>query len=72
MKKKKKKQKQDGPKEQTYFHLEYSLFPEDEDPVKTDVVTFGLAAKLYTEKQEAKILKTWQVGDITWVAWTHR
>ena len=38
---------------------------------RTDVVTFGMAAKIYTERQEPKVLKTWQDGEVTWVAWTH-
>ena len=69
---KKKRRIVEAPRAQNYFHTEYYLLPDDEDAIKTDVVTFGLAAKLYTEKQEPKVLKTWIDGDVTWVAWAHR
>ena len=67
----KKKRLVDAPKAQNFFHFEYILFPDDDEAVKTDVVTFGMAAKIYTERQEPKVLKTWVEGDRTWVAWTH-
>ena len=67
----KKKRLLDAPRAQNFFHFEYNLFPDDEEPVKTDVVTFGMAAKIYTERQEPKVLKTWVEGEHTWVAWTH-
>ena len=66
-----KKRTMDAPKPQGFFHYEYNLLPDDEDTVKTDVVTFGVAAKIYTDRQEPKVLRTWQDGDQTWVAWTH-
>ncbi len=68
---KKKKRIVEAPRPQTYYHSEYTLMPGDEEAIKTDVVTFGMAAKIYTEKMDAKVLKTWQDGDLTWVAWTH-
>ena len=61
----------EAPRAQNYYHCEYVMLPDDEDPIKTDVVTFGMAAKIYTDKMEAKVLKTWNDGDLTWVAWTH-
>ena len=69
---KKKRRIVEAPKAQNYYHCEYYLLPDDEEPVKTDVVTFGMAAKVYTDKQEPKVIKTWQDGDTTWVAWTHK
>ncbi len=68
---KKKKRIVEAPRACSYFHCEYSLLGDEKDVVKTDVVTYGVAAKIYTEGQEAKVLKTWQEGDTTWVAWTH-
>ena len=68
---KRKKRIVEAPRAQSYYHCEYYLLPEDEEPVRTDVVTFGMAAKIYTEKQEPKVLKTWQDNNQTWVAWTH-
>lgn len=61
----------EAPKPHYYYHLEYKLFPNDPDPVKADVVTYGVAAKIYTES-DSKVLKTWRDGDRTWVTWTHR
>ncbi|XP_077982883.1 uncharacterized protein LOC144437742 [Glandiceps talaboti] len=67
---KKKKRIVEAPKAQNYYHCSYYLLPDDSDPTKTDVVTFGMAAKIYTE-HESKVLKTWQEGEHTWVAWSH-
>ncbi len=60
------------PKAQNYYHCEYYLLPDDPEPVKTDVVTFGVAAKIYTARHEPKVIKTWIDGNVTWVAWTDR
>ena len=60
-----------APKAQNLYHMEYQLIPDD--PTQTtriDLVSYGTAAKLFTEKQEAKIIKTWIDNDQTWVAWT--
>ncbi|XP_072038562.1 uncharacterized protein [Amphiura filiformis] len=66
----KKKRIMEAPKAQSYYHCQYFLLPDDTDPVRTDVVTFGMAAKIYTEN-ESKVLKTWQEGNQTWIAWSH-
>jgi hypothetical protein len=67
-----KKRIMEAPRVQNLYHLEYTLVPDDTDQtVKTDLVSFGVAAKIFTERQEAKVIKTWQEGDQTWVAWTH-
>lgn len=68
---KRKKRIVEAPKANGYYHCQYYLLPDDEDPTKTDVVTFGMAAKIYTET-DSKVLKTWQEGDQTWIAWSHR
>jgi len=61
----------EAPKPQHYFHLEYKLLPDDTETVKTDIVTYGVAAKIYMET-DSKVLKTWKEGGKTWIAWTHR
>ena len=61
----------EAPKAQTYFHCTYKLLPDDKESVKTDVVTYGIAAKLYTEN-DSRVLRTWVDGGKTWVAWTNR
>ena len=62
----------EAPRAQHLYHLEYTLIPDESDQtVKTDLVSFGVAAKIFTERQEAKVIKTWQEGEQTWVAWTH-
>ncbi|XP_063952895.1 uncharacterized protein LOC129255695 [Lytechinus pictus] len=68
--KKKKQRIVEAPKAQGYYHCQYHLLPDDADPIRTDVVTFGMAAKIYTE-HDSKVLKTWQEGDLTWIAWSH-
>ena len=45
--------------------------PEDLEPVKTDVVMYGFAAKIYNEN-DSKVLKTWKEGEKIWIAWTQR
>ncbi|XP_071961619.1 uncharacterized protein [Antedon mediterranea] len=66
----KKKRLMEAPKAQNYYHCSYYLLPDDTEPVKTDVVTFGMAAKIYTD-HDSKVIKTWQEGHQTWVAWSH-
>ena len=61
----------EAPKPHYYYHLEYKLFPTDTEPMKADVVTYGVAAKIYSES-DSKVLKTWREGGKTWVTWTHR
>lgn len=52
--------------------MEYYLLPTDVDPNKTDITLFGIAAKIYPEKQDAKVMKTWTEGNKTWIAWAQR
>lgn len=61
----------DAPLSTSYYHLEYSLLP-GEEPMKTDVVFYGVACKVYMEKHEARVVKTWQEDDVTWIAWAYR
>ena len=58
------------PRAQSYFHCSYKLLPDDKESVKTDIVTFGVAAKLYTE-HDSRVLRPWIDGNKTWVAWTN-
>lgn len=60
----------EAPKPHYYYHLEYKLFPTDTEPIKADVVTYDVAAKIYSES-DSKVLKTWRDGDKMWVTWTH-
>ncbi|BFZ08131.1 hypothetical protein BsWGS_11170 [Bradybaena similaris] len=60
----------DAPLATSYYHLEYSLLP-GEEPMKTDVVFYGVACKVYMEKHEARVVKTWQEDDVTWIAWAY-
>jgi hypothetical protein len=45
--------------------------PDDLEPVKTDVVMYGVAAKIYNEN-DSKVLKTWKEGEKIWIAWTQK
>lgn len=44
--------------------------PDDTEPVQADLVTYKQAAKLFPEKSEPKIIKSWENEDKTWVVWT--
>ncbi|KAH3893051.1 hypothetical protein DPMN_017190 [Dreissena polymorpha] len=68
---KKKKRVFEVPRALNYYHFEYYLVPGTDELVKTDVVMYGLGAKVHMER-EAVIKKTWQDGDITWFAWTQK
>ncbi|XP_047133275.1 uncharacterized protein FLJ43738 isoform X1 [Hydra vulgaris] len=56
------------PKVQSYFHCEYKLLPIDDDYSQFDVISFGIAAKLYNGG-ESKVLRTFQDENKTWVVW---
>ena len=60
------------PRPQSYFHHEYYLLPDDTEPVKTDIVTYGIAAKVFTYGQPERTVATWQEADQTWISWTHK
>ena len=68
----KKKRVFEAPRAQNYYHVEYYLIPGDDELMKTDIVTYGMAAKLYMERHDARVIKTWQDGELTWIAWAHR
>ncbi|XP_070192982.1 uncharacterized protein [Littorina saxatilis] len=68
---KKKKRVFEAPRAQNYYHVEYYLIPGEDELMKTDIVTYGMAAKLYMERHDARVIKTWQDGELTWIAWAH-
>jgi len=63
------KKSESAPQVQNYLHCQYKLLPDDKDFIKNDIVTFGMAAKMYGDN-DSKVLRTWNDGDKTWVAWT--
>ncbi|XP_067683346.1 uncharacterized protein [Haliotis asinina] len=67
----KKKRVFEAPRAQNYYHVEYYLLPDEEELTKTDIVTYGMAAKIYMERHDPRVIKTWQDGDITWIAWAN-
>jgi hypothetical protein len=44
--------------------------PDDPEPVQADLVTYKAAAKLFPEKLDPKIIKSWENEDKIWVVWT--
>ena len=62
----------EAPRAQNYYHLEYKLLPDDDELMKTDVVSYGVACKVYMERHDPRVVKTWQDGDVTWFSWAHR
>lgn len=64
-----KKRIYDSPTPEHYFHLQYQLLPDGYEEVegmggrsKTDVVTFGVASKIYTEK-DTRVVQCWEEVD---------
>lgn len=60
----------EAPRPHQYLHCEYTVAPKYEK-VLTDVVTYSVAAKVFTEN-DARVVKTWDDGNLIWVAWMHR
>ncbi|XP_039626855.1 uncharacterized protein cfap92 isoform X2 [Polypterus senegalus] len=60
----------DAPKPQSFYHIEFCLFPEHSETSKVDVVMFGPAAKVYMDS-EAKVIYPWYEGNQTWLTWSH-
>jgi len=62
----------EAPPTQRFLHCEYTPFPGDSQPVQTDIVLYGqLAAKIFTDQLEPKVVQVWSCDDITWVSWTN-
>jgi hypothetical protein len=45
------------------------LTSNDQEPTITEIVTYKIAAKIFPEKEEAKLMKTWETESQIWVAW---
>ncbi|XP_029456669.1 uncharacterized protein KIAA1257 homolog isoform X2 [Rhinatrema bivittatum] len=69
------KQKQNAPSAASKiggnYHLEYTLLPDDPEPVQADVVVFGAFAKLFMDNIEPKNLKPWYENDRIWLSWSY-
>jgi len=62
----------DAPQTQRFLHCEYTPFPGDLQPVQSDIVLYGqLAAKIFTDQLEPKIVQVWTCEDLTWVSWSN-
>ena len=44
--------------------------PDDNEFTCSDLVTYKVAAKLFPEKSEPKILKSWEQGNKIWIVWS--
>ena len=65
----KRKRVYDAPKPSCYFHMEYQLLP-GQAAYKTDVVTFGVVSKIYTDV-DSRVVKTFQEGANISYGWKH-
>ena len=53
-----------------FYKFEYQLDPDDPETITTaDLVTYRIAAKLYPEKGEPRVLKSWEDEGKIWVTW---
>lgn len=64
----------DVPRAFGYYHLEHKLFPDDTEPMRTDVINYGVAARVYPERSDSRTIKTWACSsnaeNVVWVAWS--
>ncbi|KAL0584672.1 hypothetical protein AAY473_040516 [Plecturocebus cupreus] len=51
-----------------FYHIEYCLLPDDEEPKKVDILLFPMVAKVFLESG-VKTVKPWHKGDKAWVSW---
>ncbi|XP_063662287.1 uncharacterized protein CFAP92 isoform X8 [Pan troglodytes] len=51
-----------------FYHIEYFLLPDDEEPKKVDILLFPMVAKVFLESG-VKTVKPWHEGDKAWVSW---
>ena len=68
---KKKKRTFEVSRPQAFFHTEFNILP-GTSPTVTDLVLYGPLFRLFKYPEAAKNERTWQEGDLTWVAWSHR
>lgn len=67
---KKKKRTFEVSRPQAFFHTEFNILP-GTSPTVTDLVLYGPLFRLFKYPEAAKNERTWQEGDLTWVAWSH-
>ncbi len=60
----------EGPKPQNFYKFEYQLMPDDPEPIQADLVTYKVAAKLFPEKSEPRIIKSWEHENKIWIIWS--
>ena len=65
----------ENPEPEHHFHLEYQLLPEGAGAqvFKTDVVSFGVVSKVYTER-DTRVVHCWEDGHRTLSSfgWRHK
>ena len=54
----------------SHIHMEYSVLPGD-TPLKTDVVFYVSAARIFPDKHDPKTVRTWWTDGNLWCSWTH-
>ncbi|XP_073732201.1 uncharacterized protein cfap92 isoform X2 [Misgurnus anguillicaudatus] len=59
----------EAPRAEGYYCIEYNMFPDEPEPIRVDLVMFGLAAKVYMAN-ETKVVKPWGEGNQVWVGWS--
>jgi hypothetical protein len=57
-------------KPRQYYHLEYQLTPEPKHVYHTDIVAYGIVAKIYTKNDE-RVINTWIEDGLTYYGWKH-
>ncbi|XP_073667950.1 uncharacterized protein cfap92 [Paramisgurnus dabryanus] len=59
----------EAPRAEGYYCIEFNMFPDEPEPIRVDLVMFGLAAKVYMTN-ETKVVKPWREGNQVWVGWS--
>ncbi|XP_047390570.1 uncharacterized protein CFAP92 isoform X2 [Sciurus carolinensis] len=52
-----------------FYHMEYFLLPDDEEPKSVEMVLFPGMVKVFLDSG-VKTIKPWQEGDKVWVSWS--
>ncbi len=56
-----------------FYKFEYQLIPDDPETLVTfDLVVYKQAAKLFSEKFEPKIIKSWESEGKLWLTFSQR
>ncbi|XP_066216303.1 uncharacterized protein CFAP92, partial [Saccopteryx leptura] len=56
-------------KSHRFYHVEYFLLPDDEEPKKVDMVVFPTVVKVFLDSG-IKTVRPWQEEDKVWVSWS--